>query len=167
MVAGLTLAAVSSISHDLYVNALKKGDVNESEQVRVSRIATVAVGVTVMLLGMLFKGQNIAYLVSLALAIAASTNFPLLILSIYWRGLTTRGAVTGGAAGLVSTIVLMVLGPAVWADVLGFPEAVFPERYPALYSMTLAFFTMFVVSRLDRSQQGRKDREGFSVMTHA
>ena len=164
VVAGLTLASVSAISHDLYAKVLKDGDVDEVAQLRVSRYATVAVGVLVTILGVLFEGQNIAYLVSLALTIGASTNFPLLILSMYWPGLTTRGAVAGGAVGLILSVSLIVLGPGVWVGVLGYDTAIFPEAYPALYSVLLAFATMWLVSSLDRSAQGARDRQSFSTM---
>ncbi|MDE0925340.1 sodium:solute symporter family transporter [Aurantimonas coralicida] len=165
VVAGLTLAAVSAISHDLYANVLKAGTASGADQVRVSRFSAVVLGLVVAGLAMIFEKENIAYLVSLTLAIGASTNFPLLILSIYWRGLTTRGALAGGTIGLTAAILLMVLAPPVWVGVLGNETAVFPESYPALYSVILAFGTMFVVSTLDRSAQGRADRERFSVMT--
>ncbi|MYE83052.1 MAG: cation acetate symporter, partial [Gammaproteobacteria bacterium] len=131
---------------------------------RVSRIATVGIGVGVAFLGILFEKQNIAYLVSLTLAIAASTNFPLLMLSMYWRGFTTRGAIAGGIVGLGTAIVLMVLGPAVWVGVLGNARPIFPEAYPGLYAILAAFGTMFLVSRLDRSPQAALDRERFAVM---
>lgn len=165
VVAGLTLASVSAISHDLYANVLKAGTASGADQVRVSRFAAVVLGLVVAGLAMMFEKENIAYLISLTLAIGASTNFPLLILSIYWCGLTTRGALAGGTVGLTAAIVLMVLAPPVWVSVLGNETAVFPESYPALYSVILAFGTMFVVSTLDRSAQARTDRERFSVMT--
>ena len=118
-------------------------------------------------LGIAFERQNIAYLVSLTLAIGASTNFPLLILSMYWRGLTTKGAVAGGVIGLVAAILLMVLGPAVWVDVLGNEQAIFPQAYPALFSVSLAFFTMWLVSVLDNSEQAAEDRSKFELMEAA
>ena len=164
VVAGLTIASVSAISHDLYAQAIRRGRASEREQLRVSRIATVGLGVGVAVLGILFEKQNIAYLVSLTLAIGASTNFPLLMLSMYWRGFTTRGAVAGGIVGLATAIGLMVLGPAVWVGVLGNARPVFPEAYPGLYAILAAFGTMFVVSRLDRSAQAREDRARFRVM---
>ena len=164
VVAGLTLASVSAVSHDLYANVLRAGKASGADQVRVSRFAAVVLGLVVAGLGMMFEKENIAYLISLTLAIGASTNFPLLIMSIYWRGLTTRGALAGGTVGLTAAIMLMVLAPPVWVSVLGNETAVFPESYPALYSVILAFGTMFVVSKLDRSAQARTDRERFSVM---
>ena len=164
VVAGLTIASVSAISHDLYASAIRQGRAGEAQQIRVSRLAAIGLGVVVAVLGLLFEKQNIAYLVSLTMAIGASTNFPLLLLSMYWRGFTTRGALAGGVVGLVSAIVLMVLGPAVWVGVLGNEKAIIPEPFPALYSVAAAFGTMFAVSLLDRSAQGVSDRERFSVM---
>lgn len=164
VVAGLTIASVSAISHDLYANAIKQGRSEESQQVRVSRLAAIGIGVVVAVLGILFEKQNIAYLVALTMAIGASTNFPLLLLSMYWRGFTTRGALAGGIVGLVTAVVLIVLGPAVWVGVLGYQRPVFPEPFPALYSVVAAFGTMFVVSLLDRSPQGTTDRARFAVM---
>ena len=146
VVAGLTLASASAVSHDVYASVIRKGQASEKEEVRVSRITTVGVGIVVIFLGLAFEGQNVAYLVSLALAVAASTNFPLLFLTMYWPGFTTQGAIAGGIVGLVTTIVLMILGPAVWVGVLGNPQPVFPSGYPALYAMTAAFATMIGIS---------------------
>ncbi|NKB98063.1 MAG: cation/acetate symporter ActP [Pseudomonadales bacterium] len=150
VVAGLTLASASAVSHDLYASVIKKGQATEQDELRVSRLTAIVLGVVVIFLGLAFEGQNVAYLVSLALAVAASTNFPLLILSMYWSGFTTKGAVIGGIVGLVTTLVLMVLGPAVWVGVLGNAEPIFPSGYPALYAMVAAFATMIGVSLLDR-----------------
>ena len=167
VVAGLMLASVTALTHDLYTNVLMKGEINQQKQINLSKWAAVGLGVIVALLGIAFERQNIAYLVSLTLAIGASTNFPLLILSMYWKGLTTRGAVAGGIVGLIGAIGLMVLGPAVWVDVLGNETAIFPEAYPALYSVTAAFLTMFVVSNLDQSQEALEDRRKFELMNTA
>ena len=149
VVAGLTLASASAVSHDLYARVIRKGKATQSEEIRVFKLTSIVLGLAVILLGIAFEGQNVAYLVSLALAVAASTNFPLLILAMYWRGFTTRGAVWGGIVGLTTTIVLMVLGPAVWVKVLGFSEPIFPSAYPALYAMVAAFSVMVLVSLLD------------------
>ena len=151
VVAGLTIASVSAISHDIFASVYKKGDVSEREEIRVSRISTVVLGSLVVLLGWAFEGQNVAYLVSLALAVAASTNFPLLILTMYWPGLTTQGAIAGALVGLVVTITLMILGPAVWVGVLEFARPVFPSGYPALYAMLGAFGVMIAVSKITRN----------------
>ena len=165
VVAGLMLVSVTALTHDLYTNVLMKGEVDQQKQIRLSKIAAVGLGVIVALLGIAFEKQNIAYLVSLTLAIGASTNFPLLILSMYWKGLTTKGAVSGGIVGLVMAIGLMMLGPAVWVDVLGNDQAIFPEAYPALYSVTAAFLTMIGVSILDRSKEADEDRNKFKLMS--
>ena len=150
VVAGLTLASASAVSHDIYASVIRKGKATEAEEIRVSRITTVVLGVFVIFLGIAFEGQNVAYLVSLALAVAASTNFPLLILTMYWPGLTTQGAIWGALVGLFSTVVLMVLGPAVWVGVLGNEAPIFGPPYPALYAIVGAFATMIVVSLATR-----------------
>ena len=167
VVAGLMLASVTALTHDIYTNVIMKGEVDQQKQIRLSKYAAVALGIAVALLGIAFERQNIAYLVSLTLAIGASTNFPLLILSMYWQGLTTKGAVTGGVIGLVAAILLMVLGPAVWVDVLGNEQPVFPQAYPALFSVSLAFFTMWLVSIFDQSEQAAEDRSKFEIMKAA
>ena len=147
VVAGLTLASASAVSHDLYAGVIRRGRATEVEEVRVSRITTVVLGVFVIFLGLAFEGQNVAYLVSLALAVAASTNFPLLILTMYWPGLTTQGAIWGALVGLVTTIVLMILGPAVWVGVLENETPIFDSAYPALYAIVGAFAVMYGVSK--------------------
>ena len=128
VVSGLTLAGASAISHDLYANVFSGATFSEKKEMQVSKIATVFLGLLAILLGITFEGQNVAFMVGLAFAIAASTNFPILLLSIYWKKLTTRGAVIGGSAGLISAIVLVVLGPVVWVDVFNYEEAIFPYK---------------------------------------
>jgi cation/acetate symporter len=161
VVAGLALAGASAIAHDLYVGVFAKGNAKEGTEMMVSRIATVGMGVAAILLGILFKDQNVAFLVALAFGVAASVNFPVLILSMYWKGLTTRGALWGGIAGLVSAVTLVVLSPAVWKTVLGNKEAIFPYDHPALFSMTLAFLVTIVVSKLDSSARARSEQAAF------
>lgn len=153
VVAGLTLASASAVSHDLYAGVFRKGKATEMDEIRVSRITAILLGVAVIFLGLAFEGQNVAYLVSLALAVAASTNFPLLILAMYWSGFTTKGAIAGGVVGLVTTITLLILGPAVWVGVLGYAEPIFPSGYPALYAMVAAFTTMIGVSLATQESQ--------------
>ena len=167
VVAGLMLASVTALTHDLYSNIVKTDEYNQHEQIRWSKIAAVVLGIVVTILGIAFERQNIAYLVSLTLAIGASTNFPLLILSMYWRGLTTTGAIVGGVVGLFTAVLLMILGPAVWVDIFGNEQPIFPQAYPALYSVTLAFLTMWLVSKVDGSDQATTDRENFRVMEEA
>ena len=161
VVAGLTLAGASAISHDLYASVIKKGEVSGAAEMRVSRIATVVLGVVAILLGILFEKQNIAFMVGLAFAIAASANFPILLLSMYWKNLTTRGAFIGGFAGLSTAIILVILGPIVWVDIFGFAEAVFPYKYPALFSVTVAFIGIWFFSVTDRSPQAQQARDLF------
>ena len=163
VVSGLTLAGASAISHDLYASVIRRGKVAEGEELRVSRIATVALGLIAIGLGLAFEKQNIAYMVGLAFAIAASVNFPILFLSMYWPGLTTRGAAIGGAAGLVSVITLMVLGPTIWCDILGHAEAIFPYKHPALFSMSIAFISIGIVSKFDRSVTAARERAEFEL----
>jgi cation/acetate symporter len=151
VVAGLTLAGASAVSHDLYASVFRRGRANETQEIRVSKMATLTLGVIAIVLGIAFEKQNIAFMVGLAFAIAASANFPVLLLSMYWRGLSTRGAVVGGFLGLVSAVTLTVLGPAIWVKIFGFAEPVFPYDAPALFSMSLAFFACWLVSVLDRS----------------
>jgi cation/acetate symporter len=158
VVAGLALSGASAISHDLYACVMRKGQASEKEEIRVSRIATLCIGVLAIVLGLLFESQNIAFLSGLVLAIAASVNFPVLFLSMYWKGLTTRGAVIGSLAGLVSAIVLLILSPAVWVNVLHHPQALFPYSNPALFSMSLAFFSAWLFSVTDRSPRAALER---------
>jgi len=158
VVAGLALSGASAVSHDLYACVLRKGQASTRQEMRVSRIATLCIGVLGVLLGLLFESQNIAFLSGLVLAIAASVNFPVLFLSMFWKGLTTRGAVGGSLAGLVSAIVLLMLSPAVWVNVLHHPQALFPYANPALFSMSLAFFCAWAFSVSDRSPRAELER---------
>ena len=161
VVAGLALAGASAISHDLYATVLKKGRASERDEMRVTRIATVGLGLVAIGLGILFEQQNVAFLVGLTFGIAASTNFPVLIMAMYWKGLTTRGALLGGCAGLISALVLVILSPAVWVAVLGHAEAIYPYDHPALFSMPLAFLVTFIVSKLDNSAEAQAERAAF------
>jgi cation/acetate symporter len=146
VVAGLTLSGAAALSHDLWVNVARKGDAPEHEQLRVARIATVLLGVLSILLGIAFKGQNVAYMVGLAFAIAASANFPALVLSVFWRSFTTRGAQASMIVGTVSALLLIALSPAIQVQVLGRPSAIFPLGNPGLITIPLAFLTGIVVS---------------------
>ncbi len=161
VVAGLTLSGASAISHDIYVNVMRDGTASDADIVRLSRIATLVLGVLAVALGIAFEQQNVAYMVALAFTIASSVNFPLLFLSMYWRGLTPRGAVIGGGIGLVTAVTLMVLGPTVWVQTLGFERAIFPYSYPALFSMTVSIVTIVVVSLLDNSAAAGRARASF------
>ncbi len=162
VVSGLTLAGATAVSHDIYANAIKGGNVSEAKEIAVSKMATVVLGIVAIGLGILFEKQNIAFMVGLAFAIAASANFPLLFLSMYWKKLTTRGALIGGATGLVTSVLLVILGPIVWVQILGFSDPVFPYKYPALFSMTAAFVTIWFFSITDSSEQGQRERDLFN-----
>ncbi|KAB2966107.1 cation acetate symporter [Zoogloea sp.] len=161
VVSGLALAGASAIAHDIYARVICKGTASETQEMRVSKIATIGLGVVAVLLGILFEKQNIAFLVGLTFGIAASTNFPILILSMYWKGLTTRGALLGGLVGLVSAVTFVVLSKAVWVVVLGNKEALFPYEQPALFSMPLAFFFTWLFSVTDSSARATTDKAGF------
>jgi cation/acetate symporter len=163
VVAGLTLSGASAVSHDLYSTVFKKGQADSTSELRVSRITTVALGVIAVGLGIAFEKQNIAFMVSLAFAIAASANFPVLFLSVLWKDCTTRGAVIGGFLGLISSVGLTVVSPAVWEVTLGNPKgsAWFQYSSPALFSMTIGFVGIWLFSVLDKSEQAKKERAAF------
>lgn len=152
VVSGLTLSGASAISHDIYASVIKKGKVNEGEEVAVFRVATVCLGIMAIFLGIVFEQQNVAYMVGLAFAVAASVNFPILFMSMYWKKLTTNGAFIGGSAGLITAVTCMILGPTIWVDTLGNAEAIFPYKHPALFSMTAAFAGIYVFSLFDKKQ---------------
>ncbi len=161
VVAGLTLSGASAVSHDLYATVFKKGAATSSNELKVSRITTLALGVLAILLGILFEKQNVAFMVSLAFALAASGNFPVLILSLLWKGTTTRGAVIGGFTGVLLALILTILSPAVWVAVLGNAVPIFPYSSPAIFSVPIAFFTIWLFSIRDKSQRAIVDRAGF------
>ncbi|MGR3887691.1 cation acetate symporter [Pseudomonas sp. 1152_12] len=158
VVAGLTLAGASAVSHDLYASVIKKGKANEKDEIRVSKITTIALAVLAIGLGILFESQNIAFMVGLAFSIAASCNFPVLLLSMYWKNLTTRGAMIGGWLGLISAVGLMILGPTIWVSILHHEKAIFPYEYPALFSMIIAFIGIWFFSITDKSAAAEKER---------
>jgi cation/acetate symporter len=161
VVSGLTIAGASAAGHDLYARALKKGVASEQAEVRVSKFSAVALSLLAILLGILFENQNIAFLVGLVFAIAASANFPVIFLSVKWGGLTTKGAVLGAMSGLVAALGLVLLSPAVWTNTLGMGPALFPYDNPALFSVPLAFLVTIVVSINDQSERARRDRSLF------
>ncbi|HWR97632.1 MAG TPA: hypothetical protein VN317_04355, partial [Candidatus Methanoperedens sp.] len=117
VVAGLTLAGASALSHDLYVGVIRRGEANEREEVRVAKAATIGLGIAAMLLALAFKGQNVAFMVGLAFAVASSANFPALLLSITWKNLTTKGATYSIYTGAFLAVALIVLSPTVWVDI--------------------------------------------------
>ena len=150
VVSGLTLAGASAIGRDLFVYVIKKGKADEKVELRVSKISSVFIGLLAIFLGIFFEGQNVAFMVGLAFAVAASTNFPILFLTISWKILTTNGAYYGGLIGLVATITLVVLGPTIWVEVFGFQNAIFPYKYPAIFTVSISFIAIFVISISDK-----------------
>lgn len=163
VVSGLTLAGASAISHDLYASVIRKGKADGMMEMKVSKISTVILGIVAIYLGIAFEDQNIAFMVGLAFAIAASANFPILFLSMYWSKLTTRGALLGGSLGLLTAAVLVVLGPTVWVDVLKNAEAIFPYKYPALFSVSAAFIGIWFFSITDKSENAAKEKEAYEA----
>jgi cation/acetate symporter len=163
VVSGLTLAGASAISHDLYASVLKRGNVDSMKEMRVSKIATVILGIVAIIMGIMFEKQNIAFVVGLAFAIAASANFPILVLSMYWRKLTTRGAVVGGSLGLATAILLVILSPTVWVKILGYKTAIFPYEHPALFSVAVAFIAIWFFSITDKSENAKEEQEAFEA----
>ena len=161
VVAGLTLSVATTISHDLYAGVLRHGRSNEIEELRVSRVAAIVLGILGVSLTLLFEGQNVAVLAMLPLAIAASSCFPVLLLAIYWRGLTTRGALTGGYIGMLLSVGLVIVGPSVWVGALGFERPLFPYAYPTLFSMPAAFGLMWWFSITDQRAAAAGERAAY------
>ncbi len=163
VVAGLTLSGASAVSHDLYATVIKQGQADSAAELRISKMTTIALGILAVTLGIVFEKQNIAFMVSLAFAIAASATFPVLFVSVLWKDCTTKGAVIGGFLGLISSVALTVVSPSVWEATLGNPKgsALFPYTSPALFSMTLGFVGIWLFSILDNSRQAKEDRAGF------
>lgn len=161
VVAGLTLAGASAVSHDLYASAIKKGKVDELQEMRISKISTLILGGLAIILGIIFEKQNVAFMVMLAFTIAASANFPVLFMSVFWKGMTTRGAVIGGFIGLISAFTLVFLGPTVWVDALKNAQPIVAMKYPAIISIPLAFVAIWFFSITDSSERAKIDREAY------
>tara|TARA_E500000178_G_scaffold354070_1_gene421847 strand:- start:701 stop:2311 length:1611 start_codon:yes stop_codon:yes gene_type:complete len=164
VVSGLTLSGASAVGHDLYANVLCKGKPNEKKELIISKLSTFTLGIIAIILGIVFKEQNVAFMVGLAFAIAASTNFPILILSITWQGLTSKGALYGGISGLFSSVLFVILGPIVWVDIFGFEHAIFPYKYPAIFSVSIAFAVIYIVSKFDKESKTKKHEQNFNKM---
>ena len=161
VVAGLTVAGSAAVSHDLYAQMLCGGEPDARKELMLSRITAIVLCSLGVMLGILFQHQNVAFIAVMPMVISASVNFPILILAMYWRHLSTRGAVAGALVGFVSSIGLIIAGPKVWVDVIGAETALFPYDYPALFTMSAALLTMCIVSLLDRSAKAEEDRQLF------
>jgi len=164
VVAGLTLSGASAISHDLYANVFCKGKTTPASELRMSKIATLGLAIFAMILGILFEKQNVAFMVGLAFSVAACANFPVLVLSMFWRGLTTRGAVIGGLVGLITAVTLIILSKAVWVDTLNISDkAVNPLNGPAIIAMPLAFICCWLFSVTDKSARAERERAQYNA----
>jgi cation/acetate symporter len=161
VVAGILLSASAAVAHDFYARVIRKGDIGDDAEVRVSRWATVIIAGTAIALSVMFRNVNVGVLSTIALAIAASVNFPAIFLALFWKGLTTRGAVAGGATGLVVVVVLVILSPTIWVNVLGNADAIFPYAYPTLFSVAAAMIVTIIVSVTDNSERAVLDRQGY------
>lgn len=163
VVAGLAISGAGAISHDLFVNVCKNGVCDPKLEMRVTKGASVGIGILAIILGIGFENQNVAFMVGLAFAIAASVNFPIILLCIYWKNLTTKGVFWGGLIGLISVLTLVLLSKSVWVKVFHFPEAIFPYEHPAIFTMPLTFLLIFIISKLDNSKRAKIDRAGFKA----
>jgi len=166
VVAGLTLAGATAMSHDIFVHVVRGGRASESEELRVARVATVVFGIAAVLLGILFKGQNVAFMVGLAFAIACSANFPALLLSIVWRRFNTAGAVASIVTGAIVAVVLIVISPTVWVDILKKPAPLFWLRNPAIVSMTVAFIVGIGASLATREPRAEEQFDSEQLRTY-
>ncbi len=163
VVSGLAITGAGAISHDLFVNVCKNGQCDPALEMRVTKIATICIGICAIALGIVFEKQNVAFTVGLAFAIAASVNFPILLLCIYWKNLTTKGAFWGGLIGLIVVLTLVILSPSIWVKSFGFESAIFPYDHPAIFTMPLTFILIFIISKLDNSKRAQIDRAGFEA----
>jgi cation/acetate symporter len=163
VVSGLTLSAAAAVSHDFYANVMRHGNSDRTTELRISRITTLVIGLSAMALAILLEGENVAVLALIALAIAASVNFPILFLSMYWSRFTTRGALAGGYAGLAVSLILVLLGPTVWVSLLGFERPIFPYDYPTLFAMPANLICAFWFSVADKSHRAFAERESFDA----
>ena len=162
VVSGLTISAAATIAHDLYAKSIKRNKTSEKSELLISRCAVLGIGILAILAGIAFEDQNVIFITNMALAVAGSVNAPALLLSMYWRGLTTRGAAAGCLVGLASSVGLIILGPQVWVDVMGMEKPVFPYAYPTIVSAPLALVTMWLLSVTDKSHRAHEERAAFA-----
>lgn len=163
VVSGLTLSGASAVSHDIYASLVKRGQAKSEQELRVSRYTVPVLAVVAIALGIAFEKQNVAFMVSLAFALAASGNLPVLLMSVLWLSCTTRGVVAGGTVGVLLALVLTMLSPAIWVGIFGYAEPLYPYSSPTIFSMPLAFLTIWLVSLLDRSDRAAVDRGGYDA----
>ena len=161
VVSGLTISAAATIAHDLYAGVIAKGNATEKSEMLVSKLSVIGMGVVGLFFGVIFEHQNVVFISNMAMAIAAAANAPVLLMAMYWHGLTTRGALMGMLVGLFSSFLLIVLGPQVMVDVMGMEKAIFPYTYPTVISVPLAFLAIWYFSVTDTSQSAIKEREAY------
>jgi len=163
VVSGLTLAGASALSHDIYANVIMKGKATEANEVMVSKLCVVGLGILAIFLGIAFEKQNVAYIVALTFSIAACANFPILVLAVFWKGLTTRGAVMGGYTGILGSIGLLIIGPTVWTKVLGMGPPIFPYDFPTFVVLPAVLIVAWLASITDRSASADRERAAFEA----
>jgi cation/acetate symporter len=163
VVSGLTLAGASALSHDIYANVIMKGKASEAQEVWVSKLCVIGLGILAIILGIAFEKQNVAYIVALTFSIAACSNFPILVLSVFWKGLTTRGAVLGGYLGIFGSIILLIIGPTVWTKVLNMGPAIFPYNFPTFVVLPAVLIVAYVASVTDQSPRAERERAAFGA----
>lgn len=146
VVAGLTLAVAASMSHDVFATVIRKGKVTEAEELKVSRWSAIAFGAAAIALSVVFRNENITFLVVTALSIAASSTFPLLFLACFWKPLNSTGALVGGTVGLLTAVAGIILGPTVWVAIFGYPQPIFPYQYPTIVGLPVGLGVTMIVS---------------------
>lgn len=161
VVAGLTITASASYAHDIYNSVIKKGKATAKQEVRVAKITTLVIGGVAILGGIGVQGQNVAFLVALAFAVAASANLPTILYSLFWKRFTTRGAVWSMVGGLLSAVLLIAFSPVVSGDTTsmlgdGVDFAVFPLKNPGIVSIPLGFFLGWLGSMTDPRRESKK-----------
>jgi cation/acetate symporter len=140
------LSGAAALSHDLWVSVIRKGNADHREQLKVARVATLVLGGVAIFLGIVFKGQNVAFMVGLAFSVAASGNFPALVMSIFWRQSTTNGMVASIVVGTATSLLLIYFSPTIQVDIFGKSSAWFPLRNPAMFTIPLSFLVGIAVS---------------------
>lgn len=166
VVAGLTLAGASAVSHDIYVGVVKRGKADEKQEVKAAKISTLCLGLLAIILGIVFKGQNVAFMVGLAFAVAASANFPALFMSIFWKKFTTQGALASIYTGLILSVILIILSPTVWVDIFKNPQAIFPLKNPGIISFFGSFIAGIVTSLLTREKEAEEKFESEKIRSY-
>ncbi len=159
VVAGLTITAAASFAHDIYANVVKKGNVPPDGEVKVARRTVIVIGVLAIIGGIGVQGQNVAFLVALAFAVAASANLPTILYSLFWRGFTTRGAVWSMYGGLGAAVILIVASPVFWGtetSVFKVGTALWPLNNPGIVSIPLGFFLGWLGSVTSRKAEDRR-----------